>query len=99
MFLHVHRCMHANSGPPPWTDAFWANETVDAVKASIAKRAAAGAHNYGYVRLWLAERRPRRRINVGMDAMTRRCYARELKRLQEQPRPRPQRERPVDDDG
>ncbi|KAL6616241.1 hypothetical protein ACP70R_038511 [Stipagrostis hirtigluma subsp. patula] len=66
----------------PWNDAFWANETADAVSAVIATHTVAGGSHW-YVRRWLSKRcRPRGGIDGDMDdAATERCYFQGLRWL------------------
>jgi hypothetical protein len=65
-----------------------ANET-DPVQAVIAKRMAAVGSTYGFARLWLSGRCPRAGNDGTISGITRRCYLRELRRLEEELRPRP----------
>ncbi|TVU34782.1 hypothetical protein EJB05_16633 [Eragrostis curvula] len=75
----------------PWklNDAFWENKTADAVSATIARRAAAAGYSYTYARWRISQRCPRRTINAVMGAVASRCYAEELRQLEESAKPPP----------
>lgn len=82
-------CFFTSSGKEhPWNDAFWAHET-DAASVAIAKRAVEAGYTYGQARWWLARMCPRRGLNGTLDRITRRCYARGLRSLEETARPQP----------
>ncbi|CAD6229444.1 unnamed protein product [Miscanthus lutarioriparius] len=75
------------AGDNPWHNRSGANET-DPVSAVIAKRMAAVGSTYGFVRLWLSGRCQRTGNDGAISGITRRCYLRELRRLEEELRPR-----------
>ena len=72
----------------PWYNKSGANET-DPVQAVIAKRMAAVGSTYGFARSWLSERCPWLGNDGTISGITRRCYLRELRLLEEELRPRP----------
>ncbi|KAF8751316.1 hypothetical protein HU200_012197 [Digitaria exilis] len=61
-----------------------ANQTTDPVAAAIAKRIAAVGFSYEYARRWLSYRCPRREKDGTLTGITRRCYARGLRSLEEE---------------